>query len=147
MSEGATGNGIAFAFSGAAKKPIRKLDLHERANAPKKDILTGIGPDGGLQSAEQHAAPSGPKIIPKQENTYKSVPYYLIKTANNLFSNFILCTCLKHPLILTISISHLMAAGRLGQATCPATSPREQQKRKPSRKGLITSKQQSMIPQ
>lgn len=88
MSEGGTGNGIAFAFSGAAKKPTRKLDLHEREEGPKKDVLTGIGADGGLQSAEEQAAPSGPKIIPKQANTYRSVSEYLFRRTQLYFSNF-----------------------------------------------------------
>ncbi|KAG7668162.1 hypothetical protein KSW81_002061 [Nannochloris sp. 'desiccata'] len=72
MSEGGNGNGLTFGFSGAAKKPMRKLNLHDRDDGPKKDVLTGVGADGGLQSAEQQAAPEGPKIIPKQENTYRS---------------------------------------------------------------------------
>jgi hypothetical protein len=71
MSEGGNGNGLTFGFSGAAKKPTRKLNLHDHDEGPKKDVLTGVGADGGLQSAEQQAAPEGPKIIAKQENTYR----------------------------------------------------------------------------
>ena len=72
MSQEGAGNGIAFAFSGASKKQTRKLDLHERADDHKKDVLTGVGPDGGLQSAQPIAhVPDGPKIIPKQANTYR----------------------------------------------------------------------------
>jgi hypothetical protein len=73
MSEEGKGNGLTFGFSGAAKKPTRKINLQDRDEGPKKDVLTGVGADGGLQSAEQQAAAEGPKIIPKQENTYRYV--------------------------------------------------------------------------
>jgi G patch domain/KOW motif-containing protein len=68
------GNGVAFAFSGAAKKPTRKLDLHGRDDGPKKEALAGVGPDGDLQGTEPVPEPEKPKIIPKQENTYRCGP-------------------------------------------------------------------------
>lgn len=79
MSEGGNGNGLTFGFSGAAKKPTRKLNLHDLDEGPKKDVLTGVGADGGLRSAEQQAAPEVVKFIPRQENTYRyGTGYYYI---------------------------------------------------------------------
>ena len=38
---------------------------------PVREEVLGFGADGGLQTAAPAAAPRGPLVIPKQENSYR----------------------------------------------------------------------------
>jgi len=65
-------SGFSLAFSAAAKKQSRKLDIHGIDRGDKKEFVISVGADG-LQTACNVPlnTTDAPKTIPKQENTYR----------------------------------------------------------------------------
>ena len=61
---------VALAFGGA-KKPQRKIEVHDAKDDTRREAVTGFG-EGGLETAEEpQANRGGPLVIPKLENTYR----------------------------------------------------------------------------
>ena len=69
----AEGGGFSLAFTAAAKKPVRKIELQESEGSVKKEVITGVDRSGGLTAAEPRQPKAAPKIIPRQDNTYRCV--------------------------------------------------------------------------
>ena len=72
MAEAPPPGGGGFSLSlGAGKRPARKLDVQDREEGPKREAVLGFGAAGGLRTAEPAAAPAGPLVIPKQQNSFR----------------------------------------------------------------------------
>jgi hypothetical protein len=70
MADDAVGGAFSLAFSGAAKKQGRKVEVQHRDEGIKKEEVIGFGAEG-LQTAEPAPEAAGPKIIAPQQNTYR----------------------------------------------------------------------------
>ena len=67
------GNGAPGGFSlafAAGKRPQRKVDVHEKQEGPAREAVVGFG-EAGLQTEGPRLGSSGPRVIARQENTYK----------------------------------------------------------------------------
>lgn len=62
--------GFSLSLAGA-KKPSKKVYIHDKNACVHKEVVLGFG-EGGLETAEpKHKAKGGPLVIPKLENTYR----------------------------------------------------------------------------
>ena len=69
--------GFSLSLGGAARRPApRRPAVGDgegggARDGPVREEVLGFGADGGLQTAAPAAAPRGPLMIPKQENSYR----------------------------------------------------------------------------
>jgi hypothetical protein len=61
---------VRFSFGAAGKKQARKVDVQGKEDGVRKEAVVAFG-EAGLETAEPRQEAAGPKIIAKQENTYK----------------------------------------------------------------------------